>query len=649
MAAQDIVFAVTQVIRLGGAIKDFLEARVLEADIKVALEKEEQPLDYIEYAMSQPDFVSGEAVEVARPFLVRGGFDRDACAKDPIALAEIEHFARQRFFDRRRVLSEKPGLAGLLALDRKALIEVAHWHEGASGASPGHRLGLALLGVALDAAAAYPKVFTAEAEGQKLITAFLGNVATLLPDPANADHFRVGFLERTASILLTAGARVIDENADVIWDQPRLRDLGRALVGPLRTRFEAAIAGDGQRDPYALVKVQNVRDELLAPMTQAALGVVAQNQQAFLGKAFAGDSVLGAVTEAFLAEALDVEKTQGHVLRVFSRSGFVGLYQRTLTIVAEKPELFIHGKSEATAVARNVLTAAANALSAGGTPLPYKRDVAARVAAAAIEAVADGLPRLFKLEEDKPWDTVGVSVLQSIMSGFAEVIRDPTDASIERVLGREQAIEVVRLIAAQAALTPGMIVGEGANTEVQRIAKFVAELISKPGADLLSPIMWNGVIASLLREAAANPGALFSIDGEGEGALAAHLVSDLFEYAATSWEARGGRRPELRLFGETLAEAAVTVARAAVRNARAAVSAQGRQAALDLAKMLDGLAADPQTKLSDHDWRFLYKTWIAQVIETGAPPEPRALIDALYVRRAQRSAPTEGSESGGNG
>jgi len=646
MTAQDAIFAVTQLIRIGGAIKDLREAKILEADIKVRLERPDAPPDFVEYFLTLQDDVRDQLPD-AKQFFVRGGFDRANCP--PAVMDAIRQFGREQYFERRRVLSENDDVKQLLELDPSALRTIQHWTDDNAPPSPLRRFGLAIAGIALETAAANPKIFKTGENGQKLISAFLTNVGALLPDGNNPDHFRVSFAERTASILLTAGARVVEENADVIWDQPRLREFGRAVIGPLTKRLNSAIEGtDPTRKAYQLLKINNLRDDLLAPMTHAALGVVAEHQQGFFGDAFATDTALGALTKTFMDTALD-EENGGHILRVFSKAGYVSFYQSTLNLVAQKPELFVHGRSAETGIARNMIAKMAGVLGAAETLPPYKGDVAAQVAAAAIEAVSEGLPTIFT--SDNPWDQVGVSVLQSIMSGFAVGVGARDKKIIEKVLGREHAVEIVRIIAAQVALTPGMIISnnenpEQANPEVRRIAQHIAELIAQPSANLLSPVMWTEVVGSLLREASANPGKLLSIDDDGpERNLAIHLVADLFNVAADAWTAAGSRRtPSLRLFGETLQDAVSTVARAAVRNAATAISPAGRDAARQLAETLNTMAAEEGRNISDHDWRFLYKTWIAEVIRSGVAPPESELISTLFLHQQSAAGPQGGSE-----
>ncbi|MBI1186661.1 MAG: hypothetical protein GC206_04915 [Alphaproteobacteria bacterium] len=656
MAAQDIVYAITQLVRVAGAIQDWRRSELLEKDIDLAIRLADPPnVDFARFALASERTKAQlvAAVPSAGQFL---GDVSGLKAECPASVRRaIEDFGRGLYVRAR----EGGGDAKVLKLDTPTATVIKHWKENAPR-TPKQRLGLRLLGIAIETAAANPRIFKASESGEKLISGFLTHIVELLPDENDPGPLRVPFWERTASIMLTAGARVIDENADAIWDQPRLQELGRALVEPLRTRLDAAI--DDPQNAYKMVRVENIRDDLLAPMTHAALGVVARHQKGFLGASFATEKTLGAVTETLIDAALS-DQFDGHVLRVFSRPGFVQLSEHMLTLVAEKPQLFVRGRSESTEIVRNAVAGMARVMGAQGVLPPYDRDVAAQVAAAAIDAVAGGLPALLlddDPEKQKPWDIAGANVLASILTGFSSGVRDQAKNPFERLFSREQAVDVVRVIATQAALTPGMITGKDSNPEVQRIAKHVAELVSAPGAALLTPTMWTGVISSLMREAAANPGVLFSIDEEtAEQALAIHLVTDLFEVAATAWTAAGERRtPGLRLFGETLADAASTVARAAVRNAAKALTKEGREAAQNLAKALNAAAADSAVRLSDADWRFLYKTWIAQVIETGKVPEQKPLLDTLYVRQQQRATappagdpppPAPNGGDGGNG
>ena len=73
-------------------------------------------------------------------------------------------------------------------------------------------------------------------------------------------------------------------------------------------------------------------DALAGPAAEAAFRLLAENTETYLGRDFANDRALGAVTSA-LFESIQQTTQESNIVDVFSEQGLIRLYQAGLGVV----------------------------------------------------------------------------------------------------------------------------------------------------------------------------------------------------------------------------------------------------------------------------------------------------------------------------
>jgi hypothetical protein len=293
------------------------------------------------------------------------------------------------------------------------------------------------------------------------------------------------------------------------------------------------------------------------------------------------------------------------------------IYSAVLGVIAERPKLFIKGDGAGVEISRDLVQRFAETLK--NAPPPFGDTLSADLAVDVIEVFGEHLSR--RLDEDQPWEAAASAALDSVVAGLITGLQS-RGGGLEATFSRNQLRKIVKVILAQAAKTPGMIVGDSANQEFKNIIAGITRVLSSTDADLLSQEAWHDVAVVALAEAAKNPGVLFSIDtATPEAHLAVKLISDLLSVASRSLGADRKRQTGILLFGETLREAAIEVVKTSARNVQAAATIEGEQAAKQLAKRLNELALAQRGKIAADQWLLLYRRFLGQVLQEGKIPD----------------------------
>lgn len=488
------------------------------------------------------------------------------------------------------------------------------------------RFGLSLVQTGIQALAADPSLTGMNAKAETLIGAFASKVDQIIgPDgirPEDVDG--VNFKERAAAVLLQASLSTIAENSNMVVSAPHWAEFVGAVLSPL-----AAAQGEQGRRVISLSRLPQL---MRGPVAQAALRTLQEHQTEFLGERFRTDSAVGAVTQEILGAAVRAPSDRFDIANTFSQRGLTLIYSASLNAAATRPELFINVEGRAADSWRSLLGNVAGVLRDAPPPFNAQSGLADRLTTTVIDVAAAHLTQRVMDDFDdanSPWDLATGRILTSIIQGFGAALpRTISDGAnpFMAVFNQDQAVEVVRIIAAQAAQTPHMLLGNGHTNEVYGIARAVATFMSNPNTSLASPADWRGVIAVALEEAAKNPGTLFNLDptARPEGHLAVSLIGALLNNAAAAVRDVPGvgetpRRLGSVLFGDTLRQAIEMTLRAAANNASMLVDQTQHVTALNaFVEKVQTFVQAQNGQLGAAEWLWLYRSFVAEVIATGS-------------------------------
>ncbi|MGD8369718.1 MAG: hypothetical protein PVG78_18920 [Desulfobacterales bacterium] len=493
---------------------------------------------------------------------------------------------------------------------------VEQWRKDRQPPSAVARMALTLTDIALEFVASDPSILGIGSRGEKLVEAFAGNMANLIPDDVAEFGTESNFADRVLGIFFRAGLGVLSSHAGVVFKDEDIANLVSGVGKPIVDALPETISEQ--------IVYRDVVDALAGPAAEAAFTLLAENTEAYLGKRFASDEAVGAVTTAlFESAAKTVQKET--IAGVFSDQGLIRLYQAGLGVAMERPQLFIGDSASAkAALFRDLLAGTAGVLQAHPR---FKGPIGASLAAMAVEAVGYNAPAILKLDPDEPWEKVAEDALKQITTGLAEALKAPDRKGALEAFSDDQLVELGRVVLAQAAQTPGML-GVG-RTEVQAIVAGMAEAMAADDNLLLSGDEWIDIAAVAARKAASNPARLFGLSTEtAADALAVTVISSVLKVAGEAWSAEG-RKSRPMLFGETLASAVETVVEALAGNV-SAVAEKPELIDQFLDKLLTDASANPEKWGSDGLLKVL-RTFIGSVMATGALPtddEIKAVLEA---------------------
>ena len=473
---------------------------------------------------------------------------------------------------------------------------IAQWATGAGPVGPVSRFALTLADVAFEFVGANPSILGAGGNGEKLIGAVASNLAEMIPDDAASFGPQSQFAERLLGLFLRAGLDTLARHPDALVSGEHLQQLVQTTLPPLVQALPTELSQQS--------RWRDVAEALIGPAASAAVGTIAANPGAFLGREFDPDNAIGALTQALLKQASALGLREQ-----FSEAGWIGLYRAALGVAAERPELFTgQGTRTTEQIARDLLANIAATLR--GAPPPFDRDLGADLTAVALETLRTQGRRF--LAPSAPWEQGVMVLVADVVTGLATALRDPQTLALRGPLSRGQLMAFARIFIEQAAQTPGIIGGE--RSELQALVAGVAQVMASDQHLLLSPDDWLAVAAVAAQEALANPQRLFPVGSGTVAALGTALMSDLLAVAAADRN-DGGRDTGGVLFGATLREALTMTLRAAAGNA-AAISAH-REVVKALAQTLCTLVRAQPARLGSKEWLCLFRGLLGQAFEQG--------------------------------
>lgn len=582
----------------------------------------------------------------------------------------FEHLGLERHLDQAEVASftlnpDKPDQKKKLPISRSMVLVHKEWM---TSDRPGRwaRLGLNLVDIALDVVAAEPQALGLNRRAAEIVGALAANLSELVDDEPIAADAAEKPGERLVRYFMRASLETIAERPELFVSAERWKPIVSGVVLPLK---EQLLDGDGDLE---LITRERLSNFLRGPVAHSVLTALNANADSFLTGRFGGDQALGAAARAVLGAITSPRQGDFDLAEIFSGEGAVLLFESALGVAKDRPELFIRGIGAEADAGREFLSRVAASLDSAPEPFGKRSGLAPQIAALAMEvAGAYASRRLRTGESDDPWASAGLDVADQvigrIVAGFRSAAQDGGNP-FERLFDREQALDVLRIVATRVAETPHMLVGSGASTEVANIAQGVAEMLKADPSGLIDGAGWRTIVARTVDLVARNPGVLFDVDAPAAGGqpdlksqIAFKVVSRLLARAGSNMAE--GRRPGAILFGDTLREAILATLEAAsskllipagaiADNVVATGDADAHLEALDafiahLLSLADG--PDPVFRMGADEWLYVYRYFVAHILAEGPsafpPPggadpgaSPSRVTDAIILEVIQGAA-----------
>lgn len=526
----------------------------------------------------------------------------------------LQHKAKKQLIDEGKNVNDADREAEMLAAGRM----IEQWREERKPPSAIIRMALTLTDIGLEFVASYPSLLGIGSRGEKLIVAFAQNMSSLIPDDTAAFGSKTDFADRVLGLFLRSGLGALASNTAIVFKDEDIATLFEGVTKPIVEALPASIA-----DQF---RYRDLVDALAGPSAEAAFKLLAENTATYLGKDFAQDKAFGAVTSALFQEIKGTTR-DGSIVDVFSEQGLISLYQASLGVAVERPDLFIgDDESAKTQLFRELLSGAAGKLRADPR---FKGPLGAALAAMVVEVVGHNAPAILKLNPKEPWEKVAVAVIEQVTTGLADTLNN-LDAGHSlkpslQFFSNKQLIELGRVILTQVSHTPGML-GVG-RSEVQSIFAGMAQAMAADDNLLLSADEWIKIAGVAAQKAAANPGRLFGLSADDQsGALAVTVIKTVLAVAGNTWT-EAGRADHPLLFGETL-KSALEIVIAALAGNISALANQPDLVDLFLQDLLTKASKNPE-KFGSDGLLKVFRALIGNVLANGTLPQKKEIDDAL--------------------
>ncbi len=637
ITATTFVAGVSALIRVGRTLRAEYVQHLLDRDFEALLPPGFPPArNSLAMQVAACDHIRLRHPELVRPGGTFVGMFRDPDGPRPVLAdgaetmleAAIEFYlssvggeAAARSYD----LDGKP-----LAISRAAVLTHKEWVDPARRPRWG-RLGVQIADIALDVISVQPDVLGLNRRATEIVGALAAHMNVLVENDEVGEGSDDSPGERLVRSFVQASLETVAERPELFVSSERWKPLVAGLVVPLK---EHVAANPG----LEFASRERLRGLLRGPIAHSVLTVLNANADTFLTSRFGSDEALGAVTRSVLGAITSADQAGFDLREVFSGEGAVMVYEAALDIAKDRPDLFIQGLGAGEDSSRQFLRRIASVLDDAPRPYQWRSGLAPQIAAMSLEVA--GVYASQKLRAgDSPWAQVSGDVadtlIGSIIAGFNTAATGAANP-FERLFDREQALDILRIIAVRAAETPSMLVGANAGAEVLNIAKGVAAMLSEDADGLLDGEDWRTIVATAMNVAAKNPGALFGIDATSDpkAQVGVALVSKLLERASANMAE--GRRPGAILFGDTLRQAIVATVEAAASKLIApggvianfdATTGAGSLPVASLDAFIAHLLSlaggeDPVFRMSADEWLYVYQELVAHVIAEGPAAFP---------------------------
>lgn len=490
---------------------------------------------------------------------------------------------------------------------------VGQWAKGKGPVTPWTRVIVAMADVALEYVGSNPQTLGLGGGGEKLIGAIASAIADAIPNGDTRTDLgpKDRFAERLAALALRSGLQAVAAKPDLVFGEAHLQALMKSTLSPIAAALPGTVTEQ--------VIWRDLVDALMGPAMAAAIGTVAENSTAFLGRDFAPGTAAGIMVIGLLNAAKDVDVKQR-----FTHDGLMVLFRAAVSVAAENPAIIMGGllgkdltneteRDAAATVAVELFASVAGVLK--DRKPPYSTDLGTAVAAAAIEGLKKSGPVLFNSRN--PWQKTVGDMTAQILDGFATALGDEAKTLADTVFSKDKLVDLARVVVAQIGATPHMILGDR-KEEVARIVASVATQIAADKNLLLTGNDWLAIAGVVAQEAALSPGRLFGLNEKSlNGMIASDVIGRLLAAAGNDL-VRPGQTVGPVLIGETLREAVIVTLRALGGNVTQAFDRRGDIETL-ATRLNDAVAARGLT-MGGKEWLRLFRELLPGVLTKGEIP-----------------------------
>ena len=436
-------------------------------------------------------------------------------------------------------LKAAAGLIDLPTNQRDELIGgrmVEQWRASKQPPTAWSRVALTLVDIGIEFVSAYPSVMGENSKGETLVLAFAQNLSQLIPDDITDMGNRSDFESRLMGIFLRAGLTTLINDDKTIIENTDVKHLVNGIIKPINDALPETFEEQ--------IRYNAVIEAFISDSAAAAFSIIATKTDVYLGDKFSDDKALGAVTSALL-KATAATTAAEDITAVVGKSGVQALYKSVLRVAAAKPELFISegvgGDHHDLLVqmfsntASIILRESANGLS---------REMALAIATMVIDTVGENASLLLKLDNDKPWESVAIELVENISASVSTAL-----SSNQRIqlFTQQQQFEYIRIVLKHSAETPEMLGSR--NAELNAVIAGVAAIMAADEKLLISNQGWLQIVATASQIASLNPEKLFGIDPEAAvNSFAVSVIKPIVEVATQALETM----PTTPLRGQTL-------------------------------------------------------------------------------------------------
>lgn len=489
------------------------------------------------------------------------------------------------------------------------------------------RFGLELADVALDVVGSQPQVLGFDKKAESILNGLIPSLDGLVDRVKLDGGGEEGFGERLVKTFVHSALVSVSQHPDMITTEDRWKPFIQGVVEPLKLEVEAS-------QGLEFLAHEKLTRVIAGPMAHGALVAINNNAESFLKGDTKSETLMGEITRTVLADAVSIKPDSFNIVEALSETGVLKVYDSALKTAAKRPELFMRGSSMETGAARQFLQNMATVMQDMAPP-PFDLDsgFGSEIMSAAFEVAGEyGTARIQAKAGNADWDSAWADIYShlfaDLMGGLkAGLSKGGRSDVLAQLFTREQAVDLVKIMAGHVAAHPHMATGRSANSEVMQIARMAAEAISSDELGLLNAKDWRSVVSVMTMTAAKNPGVLFSIDAEdGMGhEIGLLLIQNVLQNASGALEQEGRSLGNV-LFGETLREALIATVKATNANLVRAweeKSQNGQSEHLqEVSLFIDKLnlissSDDAATTMNADEWLYVFKYYIASILENG--------------------------------
>ncbi len=489
------------------------------------------------------------------------------------------------------------------------------------------RFGLELADVALDVIGSQPQALGFGKKAEGILQGLIPSLDVLVDRVKLDGGGEQGFGERLVKTFVHSALVSVSQHPELVTSEERWQPVIHGMIEPLKAEVETS-------EGLEFLAHEKLTRIVSGPMVHGALVAINNNADAFLKGDAGTKKLMGEITRTVLGDAVSIRPDAFNIVDALSEVGALKVYDAALQTASKRPELFMRGHSLETSSARQFLQNMVTVMQdMAPPPFDANSGFGSEIMSAALDVAGEyGTARIQGKAGNKDWDTAWADVYShlfaDLMSGLRlGISKGNRDEVLQQLFTREQAVDLVKVMAGHIASHPHMATGRSANSEVKEIARITAQAISSDELGLLNAHDWRSVVSVMTLTAARNPGVLFSVNAEDSMGheFGLVLIQQVLLKAGELMQSEG-RVTGSVLFGETLREAIKVTIKAANANLVRAIEnkatedqkAHIQEVGLFIEKLHSmSLSEDPSTTMNADEWLFVFKYFISHILENG--------------------------------